>query len=415
MIQLFNGCKRSNLTITPKNWNTQKASVKKPWRIFYRFYDPNHRDRYKKGKPVPIKGMNYFKTLAERQEETRQLLDNELEMLDKKGYNPITGQFMAQVEAKPAATDISIITPETKFIDALRMALKLLKVVDNTYSDIKSVITGTEKAAKHLFDSKLQKGFIDLDISEVSLRHIKYILTWCEANNPRFSNRRFNSYKAYLSMLFVEIKETESIEMNPTRDIKCRKKTRKIKETLTLKEQGIVSTLRETNYSFWRYIMVFFRSGTRSTELFFLRKNDVNLQKQEFKVTVKKGRNTREDTRVITDDVLYLWQEIVNEAKDGQFLFCKGLLPGDRKIRPDLVCRRWDRHVKKKHGITKDFYSLKHLNEDEVAKLLDIRHAQAMAGHTNEETTRIYTVGENQRRLDRLKRTTVKFGKAATA
>jgi hypothetical protein len=40
MKSLFNGCSRSDISVTPQNWKTKKASLKYPWKIHYRFYDP---------------------------------------------------------------------------------------------------------------------------------------------------------------------------------------------------------------------------------------------------------------------------------------------------------------------------------------------------------------------------------------
>ena len=40
--QLINGCSRTEIAVYPKNWNTKKASLKKAWYIWYRFFDPQH-------------------------------------------------------------------------------------------------------------------------------------------------------------------------------------------------------------------------------------------------------------------------------------------------------------------------------------------------------------------------------------
>jgi hypothetical protein len=61
--QLPNGLSIGSITVTPKNWQTKLAKINTNWFISYRFYDPSHA----KPKQVMIKGMNYFKTLLERQ------------------------------------------------------------------------------------------------------------------------------------------------------------------------------------------------------------------------------------------------------------------------------------------------------------------------------------------------------------
>ena len=50
MLQLPNGCRCSELSITPSNWNTSRGSIKKYWSIHYRFYDPQEMVRFPKGK-----------------------------------------------------------------------------------------------------------------------------------------------------------------------------------------------------------------------------------------------------------------------------------------------------------------------------------------------------------------------------
>ncbi|HEX8316482.1 MAG TPA: hypothetical protein VF609_15880 [Flavisolibacter sp.] len=55
MIHLSNGCKCSEPKVNPANWETGKASLKKNWFIYYRFYDPSVKDKYPKGKLRIIK------------------------------------------------------------------------------------------------------------------------------------------------------------------------------------------------------------------------------------------------------------------------------------------------------------------------------------------------------------------------
>lgn len=128
MITTFNGCYRSEIKVTPTNWHTVKASVKRNWRIHYRFYDPAFKDhpKYKKGKQVPIKGMNHASTLESRQEITRGLIEKEIYDLDKRGYNPITKIFMVNQEPlafEKNAKDGLDISPSTPIVTALENAL----------------------------------------------------------------------------------------------------------------------------------------------------------------------------------------------------------------------------------------------------------------------------------------------------
>jgi hypothetical protein len=92
------------------------------------------------------------------------------------------------------------------------------------------------------------------------------------------------------------------------------------------------------------------------------------------------------------------------------FVFSKGLKPGIKQIRADQITRRWRRHVKGKVengglGITADFYSLKHLNLDETAAVLDSKDASAMASHTTPVITiKHYLTNETERQNTRLQK-----------
>lgn len=349
--------------------------------------------------------MNKYRTLRERQEITGELLNHETRKLDLQGYNPITKQYMA-----PAAAIAHEIDPNTSFIQALHLGFKKLDCVPDTLDDIKSMMKYVGMAAGQLYDNSMGRTYNVIPVSQISTRHIKGILEQCKKNNPRFSNYRFNKYKIYLSMIFKELVEAEAIEINPTRDIAPKKKTTKLRAVLTPDELKKIDTLRQTNYSFWRYIRIFFRSGSRTTELLSLTKGpQVDLNNQEFTVMVKKGKSYREDIRAIPDDILPLWKELWKEAKTGQYLFSEGLKPGPGKIRKEQVGRRWKRWVKRDMGITKDFYSLKHLHTDTVAAILDMEHAKATTGHTTDKMAEVYAVGSKQRRLEKLKKTEVRF------
>jgi hypothetical protein len=68
---LPNGCQYTQPYISPANWKSLKASIKKPWFIRFTFYDPIHRPE---GKEIKWEGMNGHKTLAARQDAAKLLV-----------------------------------------------------------------------------------------------------------------------------------------------------------------------------------------------------------------------------------------------------------------------------------------------------------------------------------------------------
>jgi integrase len=388
---LPNGCRVSRLSVYPDNWKTAKATTAIPWRITYRFYDP----RFDAPKQVAIRGMNRFHDLKDRQAATMALIEQETTILDA-GFNPFDN-VLPDIET-PA------IGRKTPFPDALTMAMGKIQAVKGTLIDIRSVVRGTIAAAERL-------GIADIPVDQVTRKHIKQVFDDIRQTNPRFSNARFNKYRAYLSRVFRELIEMELIDANPVRDIAKAKETFRMRETLTPDDMGRIAELKSVTPSFYRYLVIFFYSGSRTTELFRLKVSAVNLAKQEFRVLVKKGNAYREDIRVITNDALPLWDELLAGADPDHFVFSRGLKPGRQMIRPDQINRRWDKYVRRGLGIEKDFYSLKHTFADMIAERLDINHAATLDGHTTPVITlKHYAPGERARERERIKNAGIKFG-----
>jgi len=70
-------------------------------------------------------------------------------------------------------------------------------------------------------------------------------------------------------------------------------------------------------------------------------------------------------------------------SKPIDFVFGKGLCPAKESNRAEQITRRWNVYVKKKLNIEADYYSLKYLNTDETAALLDGNDAAAHNSHTS--------------------------------
>jgi integrase len=207
------------------------------------------------------------------------------------------------------------------------------------------------------------------------------------------------------------LKKHGAIKSNPAMEIERLKAVKKIRRTTSADERKKINDyLVKHAYAFWRFIQIFFHSGSRESELMRLRARDVNLQKQTFICLVKKGRDYREHEGIIKDSVLHLWKEILENCKPDQYLFSKGLLPGDHPIRPDQVGRRWALHVKKKLKIQADLYSLKHTNTSAIAGILSDEDAARLNKHTTTAmVVNIYDVERKDRQAERIKRVNNEF------
>lgn len=395
MITLPNNCRCSNPSVFPKNWKTcTTTGLTKTWRIQYYFYDDLSGD----SKLIVVKaGLNRLKSLNERRMAVKELLEQELSLLKDQGYNPISKEF------SNSFNESFELDPETPFIDALKWAHDRLDVAKITSMDIGYCINNLQEAALKLRYSS--------SITTFKRRHLRMLLDVI-TKTKKISNNRYNKHLANLSIVFKQLIEVEAIEYNPTKDIARRKTIKRIRAVLTAAERKLVNTHLRTNYyTFWRFCIIFFHSGGRTTELLSIKREDIKLADQTYKVLIKKGRQKKEVVRVIKDVVHGLWHEVLTEASPGEYLFSKGLIPGSQKIRRDQISRRWKVHVKQKLGIECDFYALKHLNLDETTNLLSISDASRMASHTSTRMIeKHYAVGEKERQLQRLKKLSNTFG-----
>ncbi len=407
---LPNGCFCSEISVHPAGWNKAGASVKGDWYLQYYFHDPKYKHiaKYKYGRLCIVKGgVNRLKTLEERREVIRALLEDEWRALLELGYNPHTGRYDTPVEVTGE------INSNTTFIKALRLAMDKMNVKEHTLIDVRSTITYVEKASISL-------GIERIQISQVRRRHIRQILDTCAKIKKYWSGHIYNHYRAYLMSLFKILVEHEAVDTNPVREISKVIVKEKLRSLLTAEERQIIDQhFLKSDPAYRRFLHVFFHSGARPVELIELRGTDADLTRQVYKVTVNKGGKIREEERPIKDNALAFWNDIISEIPADQlaeyYIFGKGLQPSKIKATRDYITKKWQREVKgtKKHaglGIQKDLYSLKHLNLDETAEALTILEASKQAGHSSPVITmKHYAHGEKKRADDRLRGVNNKF------
>lgn len=399
MIILPLSCTCSDLKVYPKNWISAKVSIKKDWYVYYRFYDPVFKENptYKKGKLVVIKGMNQFKTIVERQKETQRIIEKELEKLKNGGFNPISNKYNERT------TSQSILEPSTSFISAITLAEKRISVAPSTKRDLKSALKYVTIAAKQL-------GYDQLSLSSISRKHIKQLLMHIDIICGE-SSHRYNKIRSYLMIIYKELIELEAVEVNPLRDLAKKKSIQRLRKLPSIENRIIINDyLQKHQYRFWLFMQIFFHSGARLTEMMKVRRSDVNLEDQFFIITIRKGNISKETLRPIKNIALEYWKQAVLGAKNNDFIFSRKLIPGEFSIHSFQITKRWNKYVKKTLGINEDFYSLKHLNLDQTATILDINDASAMASHNSTNiTTKYYAIGEKQRQIERLKKIENKF------
>lgn len=388
-IILPNGCAMSQPSVNPSNWKTGGISLlENPWRIQYYFYPANGGKR----KLVVVKGMNDLKSLTDRRVVTKSLIEDEIET-NKSGYNPIFKIVNSPINQSAE------LHPFLYFIDAFRIAADKIQCTTKHKKETDYCIT---RLVLNVGKLKLRNVVIE----QLTRKQLKLLIDSCE-----LPNSYFNKYLSILSRIFAELIEYECCEINIVRDIRKRKIVKTKREILSPEDhKAVMSYLHKNHYEFWRYARVFFLSGARSTELFRVQVKDVDIENQEYNTTILKGSNPHEVTKVILNEVLPLWEEIIKGAKPDDYLFSFGLKAGVEKIESYQITKRWYRLVKNSEKIfdtkgnvvrvTADFYSLKHSFLDSLPE----DKAMLIASHTNSKTTSIYRVNKEKNERELLKR-----------
>lgn len=433
-IKLANGCSCSTPQVSPLTWDRKNASVKKPWYIHFRFYDPAYADRYPEGYQKKIKRMNDYHTLAERQDATKELLDALLDALKNQDYNPISG-YTRPPEAEQQPQLISL---NTGMLAALQFAYEKKKATNGVKKDLRSVLKYVSMAAKEIHID-------EMPIKDVGRRHIKSLLEQTGKLKQRLETQRyneakkkpkarpselikrdvwtennFNFYRSHLMMLFEELCEWEVFENNPVEKIKKEKHVCAPRKTLTDEQRiAIDRDLYNDNYRFWRLMHMFFGSGARETEMVRVKWDDVHLRKQEVTFKILKGSSYRLENKPIPIDLLPLWQEVMAEAKPGQYLFGEDLVPDVVPISAsNAFTRRWKRWIKdkknefgeKKYGDeVADMYSLKHSHTSELVELVGTKLAAKHNSHTEAVLKKHYNVKGKDQEMQILKGTVISF------
>lgn len=400
MLQLPHGCRCSKLSIHPNNWKSDGPSLlKQDWYIQYYFYDPAFQDNSKprSGKLVIVKGgINRFKTLTERRGIVPIVLADIEEML-LNGFNPITKSTVP-----PQMENPSEVSASTPLFEALWFAHGNLRKDPHTLTCMKSVLAIMERTAQTI-------RLYSLPVGETRLKHIRVLLDSVQKVR-KLSACSYNHYRSYLMMLFKELKQFEAVDHDPAEAVSKQAVVKKIRKVLTLEQRSLLNhDLRRDYYNFWRYMQVFFHSGARSSELFALKKEDVNLKEQRIKYLVKKGKQQREVYRPIKDLVLDLWIELYNQCPPAGYFFGRGFAPALSPMQPNRVPKVWKK-IMKAYKLEATFYSLKHSNSTEVVNLLDAQDAAKLNAHTSTAmVVNIYDVGREERQMQRLKKVDNKF------
>lgn len=406
--KLLHGCYISNINVNPKNWNTNKATTTRDWYIKYRFYDP----RFDKPKVRCFQGMNAEKDLVKRQQLTRKLLEQELLQL-KQGYNPFEQHF--KCTAKDVLNDpklkyiipqeIQEIRPDHSWSQAFIKAFPYLEKSTRQLETLKVYLRYTLLALDYL---KLQ----DLPIILVKGKHM--VLLYKEIKRlyeRKWSTHLNNKYLSFFKNMFTILRIQEANLDSPYYALGRQPVPRNRTNVLTTEEiTRIFDYCKEHEPDFYKFLYIFYHSGARPVELLRLKKENVDIHKGFFVVTVEKGFTPTQTVKAIHPKVVDLWNELYNCTPPNCNIFGPGFRPG-KDVSKEKPYEDPYRRVKSHCKINKKMYSLKHHRMDQIEEYLTHNDAYRLAmetskmfaSHTSTQTGSSYATGREMRMVNLLK------------
>ncbi|KQR93277.1 hypothetical protein ASG01_08755 [Chryseobacterium sp. Leaf180] len=370
----------SEIKVTPRTWEKNlKSNLNKTWEVYYTFYDKNHRD----GTVIRFKGMNRCKTLHEKQQTTRFLIEEEIRNLNR-GFNPITKIF--EIE------DENLITDFTPFLTACKIAFKSFKGVSSTLSDV-------ENSMKHITKYAEKLRIENKEIKSISKGDMKQLLLRMSADGH--SNYRINKTRAHLSRFFSHFTELDIFDVNFIEGIKKLEHTSAAKTIIRSDDDWKkFHKIKDLNYDVYIFLQIFLYSGSRFTELAAVKREDVNLEKSFFWINLKKGGKHSRAMRPINMSVWNFWKSLYDRALNDQYLFSFNCLPNDEPIQPNSMYDLSAKYLKLA-GLEMTGYGLKHTFLNLVSKQFGISKAAEIAGHTNTKTTERYAIDWQEHQVER--------------
>lgn len=213
-------------------------------------------------------------------------------------------------------------------------------------------------------------------------------------NTQNYHSVALRSFLKYLAKRDIETLAAEKIELakQPERQIEFLEgaELEKILEAPLLQKKNIIQ-LRDK-----AILELLFSTGLRVSELAKLKKEDLNLNKDEFSV---RGKGAKIRVVFLSNQAKYWLKEYFNKRTDiAPYLFIAlDMAFTGRKEEAPLTPRSIERLVEKYAriaGITKKItpHTLRHSFATDLLKNgADIRSVQAMLGHSSITTTQIYT------------------------
>jgi integrase len=214
------------------------------------------------------------------------------------------------------------------------------------------------------------------------------------------SERTVNNYRGWCSSLAEWMIERHYLDTNPVANInKLRAKPKKRKDLSKEMLTTLFDYLNRTDKYLLLACMFEYYTFIRPTELSYIQLKDINVSKHTVFVPATVSKNKRDANVGLNDTIIKLMLDLkVFEHPADHYLFSKDLMPGWRRVDPDIFNKRWA-SMRKKLGWDANvkFYSLKDSGIRDLANARGIVIARDQARHTDVSTTNKYLQGHDMR------------------
>ncbi|HYD91960.1 MAG TPA: hypothetical protein VEA37_10800, partial [Flavobacterium sp.] len=200
MKNLLFGCHYTEPWVNPEKWreSTSKKNLLKGY-IQYYFFDPAFKEKYPEGKPVRRKlkkALSRYDTLEGMKGYIDSYLKGIKELLEVKGFNPITKTYMLFPE-KPKKDKLH---KDLTCIEAIELAW--VKILESADENIEKPFDDVRVAKNRFIKGLNELHFENVLIKDLKNYHAKEVIA-----HAKITNGYYNKFLSYMSKIFTELIE----------------------------------------------------------------------------------------------------------------------------------------------------------------------------------------------------------------
>ena len=255
--------------------------------------------------------------------------------------------------------------------------------------------------SKHNFNEITPK-YLD----EISLSELDEFLSYSK-NKKSVASSTQNRRKSSLQTFFKYLVEYDYIKNNMSLRLQAPKIEKRLPVYMTLNESKQLLNIIDDNIRDKAIITLFLNCGLRLSELISININDINFETKTMKIV---GKGDKQRTIYLNDACIKILQEYLQERKDIQkqiknkesknALFLNRYNERISKVGVERIVKKYIERLGLDKHITP--HKLRHTFATIMFKYgnVDIRKLQEILGHSNVNTTTIYTHVDNQQLHD---------------